>query len=62
MVYTEHLNSTEWSLRNKCFKRCDHGELVSIYLSHQVQEAWGGQETGRGRAALPSLVTGLGND
>lgn len=35
---------------------------LCLYLSHQVQEAWGGQETGRGMVALPSPETGLGTD
>lgn len=35
---------------------------LCAYLSHQVQEAWGGQETGRGMSALPSPGTGLDSD
>lgn len=35
---------------------------LRVYLSHQVQGAWGGQETGRGTAALLSPEKDLGTD
>lgn len=57
-MHTQIMNTLQ-NYRNNCV---EFFRVVWIYLSHQEQEAWGGQATGRGTEAPPSPETGQGSD